>query len=503
MRRRQVMRKGDCECGMAMAIAIVTLLIITSVVAVMIISSGTESAISGNFKDEQTAFYGARGGDEEVRDRLRSNSPGSSTLGANLPTGLPGSPHQVVYVLNPLNSETDTPWDGSSHGQYYDDEIAKELGASQLNGNSWYTTTNASSTYALSPQLPWKWVRVMVKTNVNITPSGAGSIVDGIAGGTFVDGSGTGAIGRRVCYNAITKNEVSIDSSVYPDCKSASPYDYAVYELTSLAVTPSGSRRMIQYEVASDGFPVMPSAMTFDGSSPNFATNPNSAAFKVKGTDLHSCTTNGYDQPAIGAYDAAGQSTITGQLNVPSAYTGTGGTPSVSNVNSALGPVLSTVDGLTQLVQSVTQAAGSNVYPSGTVPTNLGTTTNPVINVVNGDLTLGGGTTGSGILLVTGTLTLNGNPSWNGIILVIGKGNVVKNGGGNGVLTGSMLVADIYSDPPNYTTPIPLGQNNAPGKPTVAWGGGGNMTFQYDSCWSTKFNTDFPYRTISNRELVY
>jgi hypothetical protein len=163
---------------------------------------------------------------------------------------------------------------------------------------------------------------------------------------------------------------------------------------------------------------------------------------------------------------------------------------------------LSTVDGLNSLVSSVTSMAGSNIYGASPLPSpstlNPGTNASPVINVVQGDYTLPG--SGSGILLVTGTLTMNGNPSFNGLILVIGKGNIVKNGGGNGTLDGALLVANLYSDPPTYSHLIPSG---APGIPSIAWNGGGNATVQYDSCWISFLSQSLPFRTISDRELIY
>jgi hypothetical protein len=154
----------------------------------------------------------------------------------------------------------------------------------------------------------------------------------------------------------------------------------------------------------------------------------------------------------------------------------------------------------------VTAAADpANIYGSNPTITNMGTSTAPVINVVNGDLTLAGSSSGTGILLVTGKLTLNGNPNYNGIILVIGQGNVLKGGGGNGVLNGSLFVANLYSDlPPTYTNLISLGTNQAPGIPTVAWNVGGNATIQYDSCWINLVTGGaFPLQLVSMRELIY
>jgi hypothetical protein len=162
---------------------------------------------------------------------------------------------------------------------------------------------------------------------------------------------------------------------------------------------------------------------------------------------------------------------------------------------------LGNVDGLTKLVNSITAAAGPNVYPANGTPTNWGTNASPAINVIQGDYS--GGVSGTGILLVTGTLTMSGNPSFNGLILVIGKGNVVKNGGGNGVLNGSLFVANLYSDPPpTYNNLIALGQNNPPGIPTIAWNGGGNATIQYDACWINAVSQSFPLKILAQRELM-
>src|SRR5260370_16772926 len=80
----------------------------------------------------------------------------------------------------------------------------------------------------------------------------------------------------------------------------------------------------------------------------------------------------------------------------------------------------------------------------------MGTSSSPVVNVVNGDVSISG--SGAGALLVTGQLTLNGNFSWNGLILAIGEGAILKAGGGSATLNASTFPANLYSDIPNPTT---------------------------------------------------
>jgi len=489
---------GGKERGVALIVALLMLLLISAALMGMIMMSNTETNISSNFRDEQTAFFASKAGIEEVRDRLRSGA--TDSLSGSIPTtALPGAVNGVLYVINPASGETVTPWlpMGSN---YPDDEICKEVTcASGVPAGSWYVTpaASASTSYAAAPILPWKWVRVMAKANKSAT--GATRV-------TSVDGTTNG---NRVCFTGT--NEIATAAA---SCAAANSSYLPAYELTALAVTSSGSRRMMQYEVSQSAFPPMPSAMTLDGPSPDFGTNPNSAVFGVSGTDAAQGPNSGAgcgaaaNAPALGGYNTSSTTSLSGQLNRPSGYTSAApyaASPSVYNINSSLGP-LATVDGLTNLVNSITALAGPNVYGASPLSSpstlNPGTNAAPVVNVVQGDYTMPG--SGAGILVVTGMLTMNGNPSFNGLVLVIGNGNIQKNGGGNGTLNGALFVADLYSDtPPTYTHLIPLGSNNPPGTPTVSWNGGGNGTIQYDSCWISAVTQAFPYKIIAQRELIY
>jgi hypothetical protein len=485
------------ERGVALVVALLMLMLISAALMGMIMMSNTETNISANFRDEQTAFFSSKAGIEEMRDRMRTGATDSliitNTLFTIAPPPLPGAAKGILYVTNAAAGETVTPWvTTGSPSTYPDTEICKELppcGADLVAGT--WTTQTASNSYAASPKLPWKWVRVMAKANKSAT---------GTTRVTSVDGTTSG---NRVCWAGTSEIATAAAS-----CGAANSSYLPVYEVTALAVTSSGSRRMTQYEVSQTPFPPMPGAMIFDGPNPDYGTNPNSAAFAVSGTDAaHGPTGTGCPAansvPGIAGYNAASTTSLGTQVNRPGSYTGS--PAGVADESSNLGP-LSTVDGLTNLANSITTAAGPNVYGLSPLPNpstlNLGTDAAPVINVVQGDYTFGG--SGAGILLVTGTLTFNGSPSYNGIILVIGQGNVQKNGGGNGTLNGSLFVANLYSDtPPTYTHPIPLGANSPPGIPTIAWNGGGNATIQYDSCWINAVNQSFPYRIVAQRELIY
>jgi len=494
MMRLQITKAKSSERGVALIVALLTLMLLSALLMGMIVASNSETNISTNFRDEQTAFFAARAGVEEVRDRMRPNATptlATSTYFTTSPTPLAGAPNGILYVTNPSNGETVTPW-LTTGTDYPDDEICKELtcvGGVPI--GAWYVPAQSSSaSYAAAPVLTWKWVRVMIKPNKSDT---------GLARVTSVDGL-TNA--NRVCFNGT--HEYTTMATTCPD--------KPVYELTALAVTKSGSRRMIQYEVSQGTFPPIPGAIVFDGPTPSF-NPPNSGAFAVNGTDVDQGPGTGgcpaaANVPALGGYNAASATTLTNDVsNRPTSYTsGLTATPAISNVNSQLG-TLNTVDGLQALVNNVTAAAASNIYGASPLPNpstlnigSIGPPISPVINVVQGDYTLSGSTTGSGILLVTGNLTFSGNPTYDGLILVIGKGTVTKNGGGNGTLNGAMLVANMFDGSGN---PIPLGAGNAPGAPSITWNGGGTAQFNYDSCWVNYGARPLPFRTIADRELIY
>jgi type II secretory pathway pseudopilin PulG len=166
----------DRQRGVALLMALIALLVIGAITAGAILLSNTESNIGINFRDEQLAFFSAKAGIEEARDRMQAGVTNTLRT-ASLPTTLPWTTGSVLYILNPASGETVAPWNGSSNTTYPDDEICKETTTITCSSNlpnlsscnTWCASTTASSVYAASPVLPWKWVRLMLKQNNALT----------------------------------------------------------------------------------------------------------------------------------------------------------------------------------------------------------------------------------------------------------------------------------------------------------------------------------------------
>ena len=279
--------------------------------------------------------------------------------------------------------------------------------------------------------------------------------------------NGSSASGAQACWNGTNEETTS-----------CSPPDYLpVYTLTALAVTPSGSRRMVQAEIAEDRLNFTAVApLTMDGTG-DVMSAPSSNNFAVNGNDHTGCgaTTTGPALPAIGVTDNPDVTTVTGDIpnNRKNNYTGSGGsTPDVENISASLPANLQTVSSLQSLVSTL---KGDVTQPVITGPassiSNAGSLASPQIIYVNGDLSLSGNVTGYGILVVTGTLTMGGNVGWNGLVLVIGKGNFVGNGGGNNSYNGAVVVAKTLDASGNPLSVL--------GAPTFNFSGGGGNGINY------------------------
>ena len=478
-------RKKQSERGVALLLALVALLIVTSIGLGMMYLSDSETAVDSNFRDEQTAYYSAKAGLEEVRDRMRWNAGSGITINASLPTAKPGAASGVLYILNPTGSETVAPW--TTTNAYFDDEICKEVscGGGQVPPTTgWYVSPalTASSTYAASPVLSYKWMRITLKTNQSAA---------GTANVMYVNGSSSSTTSNYyVCW--------------YPNNEFASSTPCAlpnkpVYLLTTLAVTKSGTRRMLQYEITSDTLNLtFPGALTLDGTG-DVMSGPSSNPYNVEGADTAGCgaaATTG-KVAAVAVDDAADRATVVAGIpsNRWSNYTGSGS--SSPDVEAATMPSsYQSVTALQNLVTQIENNANQTLDGTVTPVTSIPNASTVQITVVRGDLSLSGNTTGNGLLLVTGTYSACGTVGWNGMVLVIGKGIVTGCGGGSNLYTGAMLVAQTLN-------PISGQLLTSVGVPTFNWSGGGGNGIYYSSGCINEASYLADYQIVASRELLY
>src|SRR5260370_24660044 len=128
MRRRTQKRRVHSERGVAIVIAIFTLMLISVVATAMILMSGTDSAIKSNYKSAMHAFYDAKAGLEEGRGRLFWPNPNIPNPAATcvFPTPRAVLPvTRVCYIVNPSDVN---PLELSASNPYADFEYKQERG---------------------------------------------------------------------------------------------------------------------------------------------------------------------------------------------------------------------------------------------------------------------------------------------------------------------------------------------------------------------------------------
>src|SRR5438309_6360250 len=98
MRPRTKNDRKHSQTGVALVIALFTLMLISVVATALILMAGTQAAVKGNYKSSIHAFYDAKAGLEEARGRLWASNPnaivGCVFPGGNMPIG------RVCYITN-------------------------------------------------------------------------------------------------------------------------------------------------------------------------------------------------------------------------------------------------------------------------------------------------------------------------------------------------------------------------------------------------------------------
>jgi hypothetical protein len=257
MKRKTKIKRS--EAGVALVMALLALMVLSAIAAALVYSSNTESQVNFNYKSEQVAYFAAKAGLEEARDRMMLNLAGNYYFANMSPNPLPlavptSSTHQILYILNEGGKAGSVaPWDSTN--AYFDDELCHDgysLGVSGTvplpdvhcdpsltpTGTGWYTTTPSQLPFNGSAgALSYKWVRVSLKLGGSVQSFGV---------------NGTTGLTSPVCWNGT--NELIYTAvpsgNAFTDCQNLLPPATPVYLVTSLGVSFTGARKMVQADVA-------------------------------------------------------------------------------------------------------------------------------------------------------------------------------------------------------------------------------------------------------------
>ena len=526
-RSRQQKQRRHKEKGISLLLSLLALVLLTAVAMGMMFVSSTESTISGNFKSEETAYFAARAGVEEVRDRaLTSNANSLSTL---LPATMPGTGATgVLYVLQNGVTAADIQ---NLNGPMGDTELCHDFAFGSMTsvaanvpcttvptGGGWFNTTASVAPYALD----YKWVRVTLKAN-----NSTAYCVDGTAYPC--------ANANQVCWNGISE---VVRPSTIATCQGMLPIANPVYMMTSLAVTNNGARRLVQQEVSQTPLTSFPFGV--------FATGTGCASLKLAGGaktySFNSATENPVSNPPSNTSNSGGNVGSNGNVAVDGNGTAVQGTTGsaiggIGNCNQGNG--ISSTNGANYGTASQIPVQS---LPAPPMPNPLPPTTNKTINksqtlaagsygniniTGNAVITLPGGTPGNPAIYTFNSFSLSSGATLviDGPVIInlagVGQNNVFNLAGGfsnttfvpsnfmvNYGGTGNVSLsggAGAYAviDAPNASISFSGGSNfygQAIGN-TISDTGGTNI--YYDSSLSTQNNNTNSFYEISMRELSY
>jgi hypothetical protein len=538
MRKKVYEHKNPSENGVALFFSLFALLLLSAIAASLVLMSNTETSIDSNFKRERVADYAAKAGFEETRDRMMAANV--ATIAASLPVTPPPGNGTILYLLNEGNNPGSVqPW--TSGNAYVDDElchdgysipglqaqttVASDVRCTTLpSGASWYTTTTSNAPWSgTAAAMPYKWVRVAMKLNGTVQ--------------NYMVNSGQPAT-TQVCWNGTTEVLLNLAAT----CQAMSPSTNPVYVLTSLAITGSGTRKIVQTEVALDPAQPFPyglyatgttcPALTFSGGG---NSNPATDSFSTANGGTYSSTVSdtGGDVGANGGVSLSGHAQIGGMIGVQSLT-------NPSTCNYSMGDI------------SLTGSAG-NYNPGNQYPNNIPTII-PVYNfptppdpsplppstAYNGSLTMVPGTYGAVSASGQNTITLSPgtynfyslNLSGQSSLVVNPPGAVVINFPSTSAnpisLTGQAIVGSVNANNMqiNYggTGTITLSGKgdstmnvNAPNSQVTVSGNGdiygrvigqgltwsGNGKFHFDKNSGMAPQSNATYRLISFRQISY
>jgi hypothetical protein len=535
MKSRQPTRgpREPRQSGTAILIAIFALLLISVVGIALVISSGTNSSLAGNYRTATSAYYAGMAGLEEARGRLLWKNP--DCLVTRLPGMNPNCPYpnfiptagvppmpamglmEVRYIVNPAAGETVDPANLSPANPYADNEYATEFGF-PVSSTNWQTTPSIQSTTGV-PNPSYKWVRINVATEnaLGLDVNGDG-VLDRITPLVFDPAP------NMPCPRANPSPGL-----IVPNCPGwSSQSAVQALEITALAVAPYGGHRLLQYIVAPlivstatqqppPGQPAnadFPAALTLDGNGVAY-TSPGTSSFMITGQDQ--CAGSNNLVYSVGYTDNLDGANIVREATPAQNYQGyppgTGGPPpppskapaTIMNVyptppTSLIRPSWmqpATLDSAMQDIVSSADVVITGPTTGATIMSRapLMSAANPMTIVVNGDLNLNGrNTLGYGLLLVTGTLTYDPDASWDGIVLVVGQGVFTSNQTGTGGFTGAVFVAKTRDSAGNLLGSLGRASFTSTGNHP-------GFGITYNSCWVNSAKGPLSYKILSFREV--
>lgn len=406
------MRTKDCrkESGVALLLSILALLLLSAIAVSMMYMSSTEASVNGNFKNEETEYFAARAGIEEIRDRMipstapysingldgiNPNAPNPQCPGeANcyLPTQLPNDLNlgSVVYLLQSgmTTSQIFTAAVGAAPNPLFDDELCHDYaGYGQMtnvatnvrcttlpgsDGQAWYSIpglgngaiVSAPGLAANSPgvsfapnwqngaasnPLDWKWASITLKAN-----NSTAYCVDGTSNCSLIASSKA-----LVCYNGTSEVPLLPAYNAFPApiaCQKMIPPATPVYLVTALAVSSSGARRLIQSEMAQAPPTNAPGLFATGNGCGGAGNNPPIIPFQIGG----GATTYSYDGNTLANPTPTTANTTGGNVGANGAISLQGSSTSVNGTISSTLPA-----GITGCPTSSTAVSGQ--------PTVLGT----------------------------------------------------------------------------------------------------------------------------------
>jgi hypothetical protein len=404
MKTNSINRRKPSESGVALLIAIFVLLLISVIAISLIVASGSESSLAGNYRSSTSAFFAGTAGLEEARGRLSRSNPDYYNVGMPLPLG------QVRYILNPAAGETAA----TLLTTYPDNEYATEF-AGLAYAVPTVQTTNSINTGAAIPGPLYKWVRINAITEKSINKD--------------VNNNGTLDPTTPLYFDGTHLNTTSTGIQAL--------------EVTTQVVLPNGTRKLLQYIVGAAGTVVVDSAVH------TRLDQVMGDALNVTGFTDPVCTL-----PSTTGAVSGGAVTIPGKGNVtgsPTAVLGNAPFPyDLTKIMQSFKPTSQPIDspgtGVTGIGTPPTSYTGPHaalgVTPTVTYDATGGITAitapgTPVVYLSPADLALGtpviGGApvTGQGVLLVQGNLKIDISNGFNyfGLIVVTGDITMTANAG--------------------------------------------------------------------------